>query len=83
MGLNTVEIRVEVTPYRFIQSVKFYIDDELLGESRSRPYSQLWSVAGLSGKKEIKAVATRTLPADVASADSILVHIEGIIPIPD
>jgi hypothetical protein len=82
VGLNAIEIMVEVTPYRFIESVEFYIDDVFLGETRTRPYTCLWDVDGLSGIREIKAVASRTIPGGVVSADSILVYIEGIIPIP-
>jgi len=83
VGLGTTEIRAKVVPQSFIDYVEFYIDDQLLGVDKTPPYTQKWTLTGLSGWVELKAVALRSIPDVIRSADSIRVSIQGVVPIPN
>ncbi|NOY60837.1 MAG: hypothetical protein GXO75_18160 [Calditrichaeota bacterium] len=82
VGLGKAEIRVDVIPISFIDRVEFYLNDELLGVDRHQPYSYSLELAGLSGKKEIRCVAYRIGTGVIKGSDSIVVNIQGVVPIP-
>ena len=82
VALGTIEISAEASPERFIDRVEFYIDNDLLGVASNPPFSVLWSLQDLSGRKRIKALAYRAYPNTEQSADSITVSLEGVFPIP-
>jgi hypothetical protein len=82
LATGTMEIQVQIAPARFIEKVDFYVDEHLVGTDISSPYTQTCSCAGLVGQTEIKAMAWRKIPTPVTASDSILVTVEGVIPIP-
>jgi len=81
-ALGSIEIQVDASPIAFIDRVEFYVDGKIFTADKYPPFSQSWTVSGLSGPKKLKAVAWRVGSGSVKGADSVTVILQGVIPIP-
>ena len=86
VGYGVQTIKANASHENGIDRVEFYIDDVHVGTdnlNRDRePYEYNWKLDGLSGNKEIKAVAFGRFPNVPPGADSIVVNVQGVTGVP-
>ncbi|MBN2001684.1 hypothetical protein JW935_29355 [candidate division KSB1 bacterium] len=82
VGLGHIPVKAQAAPVEFINRVEFYCDGKFIGSDPSSPYEQILLLDGMTGRKKIRAIAYRTIPSVKTASDSLLIMIEGVVPIP-